>query len=86
MIFEWFVDMAVGLVTTLVTAITPDLELGAPALTGAFTTILTMNAFFPLTESLAAGLMVMTVSSLVFSLKIVQMLIAHVPGIGGSGG
>lgn len=85
MILEFFADMALGLVV-FVTGLLPDVSVDSvPALGPAFSMMLALDGVAPVHEALQGVLLLVAVSGLMFVFKVVQTLLAHVPGVGGGG-
>lgn len=83
MILEWFVEMVVGLVGAVADWL-PEFTLPAGS-SGALGYALSVNAVFPVTELLAVGSMWLSVFVFLFVYRVVKILIAFIPGVGGAG-
>lgn len=86
MIVEYLLKFIFGVMASVLEAILPDFSTAIPDLSGVFAGMLTLNQFFPLSESLSAALTIWGVSQGIFFVKLTQQLISHIPGVGGSGG
>jgi len=84
MIVEWFVEMALGLVIGLL-GFLPEVTLDLPDVSGALATVLTLNGVLPISESLQVGTLLLSVSGAMFAYRVVKILVAHIPGVGGGG-
>lgn len=88
MLIEWFLAFVGGLLTevfTVVLGVLPD-DIGLGALAPAFGLMMSLNNLFPVVEGIAAFLVVLGVTLVMFVVKLVQAGVAHIPFVGGSGG
>jgi hypothetical protein len=87
MILEWFVDMVLGLAADLIALVPwPETVMGElGAFDALFGVMGTFNVIAPVTEALAASAVVLSVTSVLFVYRVIKTLVAHIPGIGGTG-
>jgi hypothetical protein len=84
MILEFLANMALGLVVFVVSLL-PDVEVDVPSIAPAFSMMLAFDALLPIHEALSGVVMVVGLLTAMFVLKVVQTIVAHVPGLGGGG-
>lgn len=84
MILEWFASMALGLVQAVLSFL-PDVTVDVPALGPVFSMMLAFDEIAPIHEALLGAVLILAVTGMMFVLKVIQTLLAHVPGVGGGG-
>jgi hypothetical protein len=84
MLTEWFVNMALGLVAA-VAGFIPELPVDLSGVADVFAFAMTLDGVAPMTEMLAGGSLLLSVTGLMFGWRVLRVLLSHVPAIGGSG-
>jgi hypothetical protein len=84
-VIEWFTDAMLRVVGAVIALVPWPTTLDLGDTSGAFAVMGTFNAILPVTESLAAAGLVLTVTSVLFIYRIIKIAFSHVPLIGGSG-
>lgn len=85
MIFEWFIAFILATFSGVLDLVLPDFDTIVPDLAGVLSGVATLNAFFPITESMGVAVMLLTVQGVMFFVKITQTIVAHIPFVGGGG-
>jgi len=87
MLIEWFVDFVGGLTVAVFEAVLGLLpgEVALGDFSMAASAMMAFNEIFPVDTALVATGVVLGVTGIMFLVKLVQTVVAHIPFVGGGG-